>query len=329
MHILAFIRGVEVPSSRYRVLQYREPLARRGHVLDVREFPEDAAGWLAAAEGVTPGTVVLLQKRRVAPRHIRALQTRGARVVYDVDDAVMLRTDGTGSFLRRWRFRRTVRACDGVLAGNAFLRDEAAAGGARRVLLLPTVLDISKYAARAPSAGNDPLVIGWIGGPAALPFLRDRLPVFAALTRNRGTRIVVRIVSSEGLSHPEVPTEFRRWSEATEAAEVAAFDIGVSPLPDTPWARGKCATKLLQCMAAGVPVVADAVGAHNEIVRNGENGLLARTDAEWLDRLEGLRSDPALRARLGAAGRRTVETGYALEGAADKMAAFLAEVSGF
>jgi hypothetical protein len=112
----------------------------------------------------------------------------------------------------------------------------------------------------------------------------------------------------------------RPWAEATEAAEIAAADVGIMPLPDTPWAAGKCALKLLQYMACGVPVVASPIGVNADIVRHGENGLLASTPAEWEAALRCLRDDPARAAAIGAAGLATVREGFSLEGGAQRVA---------
>jgi glycosyltransferase involved in cell wall biosynthesis len=104
--------------------------------------------------------------------------------------------------------------------------------------------------------------------------------------------------------------EFCPWQEATESAEIAAGDIGVSWIPDDQWSAGKCGLKVLQYMAAGLPVVANPVGLHKTLVRQGETGFLAETPAEWVDAIRRLAADPALRQRLGQAGRELVEASY-------------------
>jgi glycosyltransferase involved in cell wall biosynthesis len=119
------------------------------------------------------------------------------------------------------------------------------------------------------------------------------------------------------------PVNFREWRLDRELADLAGIDIGVAPLADSPWERGKCGVKLLQYMACGIPVVASPVGVHNDIVRDGVNGFLARNELEWRDRLQQLLQDTALRQRLGAAGRLTVQQHYNLEHVAGKVAEVL------
>src|SRR5205807_2806167 len=120
-----------------------------------------------------------------------------------------------------------------------------------------------------------------------------------------------------------VPAEFRPWSEATEVEDILRFDVGIMPLPDQPWERGKCGYKLIQYMACARPVIASPVGANSEIVEHGVNGFLATTDEDWRSALDMLHAAPELRARLGAAGRRKVETAYSTRVTAPRLADLL------
>ena len=120
------------------------------------------------------------------------------------------------------------------------------------------------------------------------------------------------LVGSGDVSLPDVRVVKRDWSEATEVSEIRDFDVGIMPLPDTPWARGKCGFKLIQCMACAVPVVASPVGVNARLVDEGVNGFLAADTAQWTKALERLRADPALRERMGLEGRSKVERGYSL-----------------
>jgi len=157
--------------------------------------------------------------------------------------------------------------------------------------------------------------VAWVGLRYNFPFLE---PLAGPLARLPGGA-ELRVISSglpQGPAFQGLNLVARPWSELSEADEIGACDVGIMPLPDSPWAEGKCALKLLQYMAAGVPVVASPVGVNADIVSHGENGLLASSPAEWAAALADLAADPALRARLGDAGRATVEAGFSLpEGA--------------
>jgi glycosyltransferase involved in cell wall biosynthesis len=250
-----------------------------------------------------------------------------AAVIVDYDDAVFHRYD-----MHRWRLVRhllggridaVMRRADLATVGNGYLADRAKAAGCDRVETLPTVVDLTRYALHAPAAQESPLVIGWIGSPATAHYLQPLGPVIERL----GERMALRAIAV-GARRDQVagtPFEAVTWSEQTEAAQVAAFDIGLMPLPDEPWERGKCGYKLIQYMACGVPVVASPVGANTEIVTPGMNGALADTSEQWLASLTELAEDPALRARQGTEGRKRVEHWYSLQAQAPRLVSMLQE----
>jgi glycosyltransferase involved in cell wall biosynthesis len=199
---------------------------------------------------------------------------------------------------------------DVVAAGNEVLA-AAAAPYARRIVILPTALDASIY--RATSATkDDPPTIAWVGNPENLVYLEILRPALARLAARHPT-LRLRVICSKFPEWPEVRIEQVLWSPATEIAALAGSHIGVMPLTDDEWARGKCAFKLLQYMAASLPCVASPVGANSEAVIEGRTGYYARDTSEWEHALERLISSSELRARLGAAGRAHVEGRYGLK----------------
>jgi glycosyltransferase involved in cell wall biosynthesis len=143
-------------------------------------------------------------------------------------------------------------------------------------------------------------------------------PVFEEL-HAKHPQTALKIVCNEFFDCPTMPVIKKAWAGAEEGTDVASFDIGLAPLPDDVWSQGKCATKLLQCMAAGVVSVASAVGVHREIIREGVNGCLASTHAEWLMKLDALVADPAARRTMGEAARKTVERDYSLAASQPKL----------
>lgn len=311
MKILALVKGPRYPSSRYRVAQFERPLAERGWTLTPREFPRDRAAWRDIL-GVLPGhDLVWIQKKRLRGAALSALRRHGAKLVYDVDDAVMVSSSGVLSWTRHWRFARMCEGVDGVLAGNDYLAGLAALWNSD-VWVVPTVLDLSRYAPRGPAADGATAVLGWIGGNQAQAFLEYLRPVFAELAR-RGPPVRVKVISGKPFADPHVPVENTPWSEEREAAEVATFDVGLAPMPTTPWTLGKCGAKVLQCMASGVPVAASLHHTHADIVTDGWNGVLAASPEEWAEKLTRLARDPALRDRLGRAARATVAARFSID----------------
>jgi glycosyltransferase involved in cell wall biosynthesis len=174
---------------------------------------------------------------------------------------------------------------------------------------LPTSIDTAAY--RPTTAADDPPTIAWIGSPENLIYLEMIRPALARLTIRHPT-LKMRVICSRFPVWPEVNVECVAWSSATEAKSLAEAHIGVMPLTDDAWSRGKCAFKLLQYMAAALPCVASPVGANTEAVIDGVNGFHARSAEEWERNLESLIISPQLRARFGAAGRAHVESRYSM-----------------
>jgi glycosyltransferase involved in cell wall biosynthesis len=216
-----------------------------------------------------------------------------------------------------------------VVAGNAYLADYARRAGAKRIEVIPTVIDLGRYRVKdADHIGKQPevaFIIGWIGSPSTARYLRDIAPALAEVCREGRAR--VRLIGSGQIELPGVPVEVLPWREDTEVDEICGFDVGIMPLPDEPWARGKCGFKLIQYMACGLPVVASPVGVNSEIVEDGVNGFLAQDTLEWVVALERLIAAAELRHRLGAAGRAKVGARYCLDVTAPRLTRLLQAIA--
>ncbi|WP_197076455.1 glycosyltransferase family 4 protein [Luteimonas sp. FCS-9] len=261
----------------------------------------------------------------------RTLSDGRRRLVVDFDDAVFHRYDRHRNPLVRaalgHKLDRLMARADLVTAGNAYLAERARAAGSRQVAWLPTVIDLDRYPPPAPRRTRGPVVIGWMGSPSTAGYLHTVADAFSPLRaagRIRCVAVGARPDQVQGTPFEAVP-----WSEASEVAALHGFDIGIMPLAQTAWELGKCGYKLIQYMACGLPVVASPVGANAQLVRDGENGLLATGLDDWATALRTLVDDPALRTRMGASGRRDVEAHYCLQVRAPRLIALLqALVSG-
>jgi glycosyltransferase involved in cell wall biosynthesis len=244
----------------------------------------------------------------------RFLKWRGYCLIFDYDDAIFHRYDQHSSRLVRVVFRRKIaevmRLADLVVVGNRYLADYAYRSGAKNVKILPTVVDLRRYPIGIKRPDSASFVIGWIGSPSTAKYLVAIAPALAEISRLGDVK--VRLIGVGPLELPGVSVEFISWTENTEVQELNKFDVGIMPLPDEPWARGKCGLKLIQYMACSLPVIASPVGVNSKLVTEGLNGLLAESDAEWVNALNTLRLDPVLRRAMGAAGRKRVEEEYSL-----------------
>ncbi|MCU7919415.1 MAG: glycosyltransferase family 4 protein [Candidatus Thiodiazotropha sp. (ex Epidulcina cf. delphinae)] len=249
------------------------------------------------------------------------IKLRGIPYVVDYDDAIFHRYDHAPSALIRLflgkKIDRVMSGAALVTAGNSYLANRAKAAGAGEVVLLPTVVDTSRY--RCKSTADDTFfTVGWIGSPTTaryLEMLRSPLQELAKV-------LPLRLLSIGGTigTIPGVQMESLTWSEADEVENIQRFDVGVMPLHDDLWERGKCGYKLIQYMACGLPVVASPVGVNSEIVEHGVNGFHANTDQAWTTALTQLSNDRHLRMEMGQNGRESVEQAYSLAVTAPRLA---------
>ena len=251
----------------------------------------------------------------------------GRALIYDFDDAIYLpNVSEANRFVRllKWpqKVSRIVRVSDCVVAGNQYLAQYARSYN-KAVTVIPTCIDTTKFVPRTGgnSRGDNP-VVGWIGSPTTVPYL---LSLREVLRRAAGShQFTLRVAGAGGVGQiPGVDVANVPWSIEQEASLFNTCDIGIYPLWDDAWTRGKCGFKSIQFMACGVPVVASAVGVNREIIQDGVNGFLAATEEEWVQKLGVLLSDPFLREKLGRAGRETVVERYSLVVHAPTMAAVL------
>ena len=259
----------------------------------------------------------------------RWLAARGLAYVVDYDDAVFHRYDlHSRAWVRRLLGQKidvVMRNARTVIVGNAYLAERARSAGAASIEYLPTVVDLAQYRNTPPPVGPE-FTIGWIGSPSTVKYLSLIGGVLGGFCREHSARLVA--VGARRVPLDGVPADLRPWSEETEARDVASFDVGIMPVPDEPWERGKCGFKLIQYMAAGRPVIASPVGVNRQIVEHGVNGFLATTQAEWRAALDALFHQPDLRQQFGSAGRRQVEQHYCTRVTAPRLADILRNAAG-
>lgn len=254
--------------------------------------------------------------------------SRKMRYVVDYDDAVFHRYDMHANPLVRFllgrKIDRVMAGAAAVVCGNDYLAERAVKAGAEKVCVLPTVVDPGRYALAEP-VPHDKLIIGWIGSPVTAQYLKIIEPALCMLKQKISFKIV--LVGSGPFHLNDMSVEIQQWAENEESAQIRAFDVGIMPLPDGPWERGKCGYKLIQYMAAGIPVVASPVGVNSTIVTHGINGFLASSAAEWTSAFLTLSKDPSARLRMGKAGRHRVEERYSLQVTAPVLAKILSEAA--
>ena len=237
-------------------------------------------------------------------------------LIVEFDDAIFL------TLGHSYKLPRIVRLARHVIVGNDYLKKYAQEYN-KRVTVIPTALDTEKYHVREGRKGKE-IVIGWIGLPYNLSHLLRLERVFKILSERYP--ITLKVISACELKMEGVKVINRRWNLETEMEELEGLDIGIMPLPDNEWSRGKCGLKILQYMGLGIPVVASPVGVNREIIQDGVNGFWASSEKEWVERLSLLIEDEELCRRLGKKGRERVENDYSLKFIAPRLKAILEKV---
>jgi glycosyltransferase involved in cell wall biosynthesis len=253
----------------------------------------------------------------------------GIPYVAEYDDAVFHRYDLHRSKVVRFLLGKNIdgimRRSTLVIAGNEYLAARARNAGAEDVAILPSVVDLDHYPVTSQRQGK-PFTIGWIGSPTTARFLELALPAINEVAKDRKVRVV--LVGSGKVLTRGLPVEIREWSEETEVKDIKDFDVGIMPLPDDPWSRGKCGYKLVQYMACAIPVVASPVSVNKEIVQNGRNGFLAENKENWVQALNVLYENQSQSEEMGKAGRRLVEEKFCLQVTAPRLLSLLTSAAG-
>jgi glycosyltransferase involved in cell wall biosynthesis len=346
MRILFLPRfGPQGASSRYRLWQYVPLFERAGHEVEVQPLLDDGylaefyksgrKGWRWLATGYARRLLGVFQLRDFdaviceqeiwpfLPAFIELFfQRLSPRYFVDYDDAAYTKYS-------RWRMLqrkipRIMAAAERVVVGNNHLAGYARQF-AQRVCVIPTVVDLSRYPNRTHAGTSETIRVAWIGTPVTARPLKPLIPVMERL-QSEHPRLSFRFIGAgDGFPSNGLRAETVAWSEQTETGLLSECHIGIMPLPDDEFVRGKCGLKLIQYMACGLPVIASPVGVNRELVEEGKNGFLAATEDEWFEKLDKLIRDSELRMSLGTAGRAKVAAGYTIEHGFAKWQEILAE----
>ena len=352
--------GYLAASSRTRVFQYLPLLRNRGITADVLTVLPDCgiagsqvlvtanrwrklryyvwAAWRTARCGVAAWWRLrrydlLFVQKIIFPTPIRwLLAAKRPPTIYDFDDAIFTTEVRAGNWLAAWKQRRNASGlpaalgmADQVVVENEYTQAYAAQF-CPRVAIITGPVDTRHYV-RSGDDESGRIVLDWIGSATTLPYLEQIATALGEVAVHH-RQICLRIVGATGPHIAGLSVESAPWALETELDELRRFHIGLMPLPDDPWTRGKGGYKLLQYMSMGLPVVSSPVGINRRIVRHGENGFLAANAAEWQHYLGELIENPHLRREMGARGRQTVEREYSLETSCTHLLQIMRETAG-
>ncbi|MEW6751151.1 MAG: glycosyltransferase family 4 protein [Candidatus Latescibacterota bacterium] len=348
-------------SSRTRVFQYLPYLAEnqiQTRVLTV--LPDRAIAWSNALVTRTPwrkvayyawasyrtllcglrawwmatGCDVLFVQKVIFPAPVRwLLRRRRPPLAFDFDDAIFTTEVRQKSRMAAWKERRNARGLPAMLslADLVIVENQYTAGYAqqfcRQVATITGPIDTHRFRpAEGGSRHADRVVLGWIGSPSTLPYIALLATALQRLSR-RYPQVRLRVVGADRFALDGVDVQATAWDLEREVEDLQGFDVGLTPIPDDPWTRGKGGYKLLQYMATGLPVVTSPVGINQELVEDGKEGFWASSAQEWEQRLAALVESPELRRRMGQRGRAKVGAEYALDASSVRLVGLLRQLA--
>lgn len=242
--------------------------------------------------------------------------SKKTKVIYDFDDAIWLSNVSEANKKWNWlknpeKTKEIIKCSHLIFAGNQYLADYANEFNSN-VVIVPTTIDTDFYQPIMEKRNTDKITIGWSGSITTIQHFEYAESVLKEIVKKYGDKIQIKVIGDENYTNKNLPLESLPWKESTEIKDLSSFDIGIMPLPDDEWAKGKCGLKGLQYMALEIPTIMSPVGVNVEIIQNGENGYLASKEAEWIEKLSLLIENPNLRKSIGKKGRETVEKKYSV-----------------
>ncbi len=286
----------------YRYMQYLPLFSKKAIDISVVQLKKNIFIRLKNLFKASSNDVVIVRRKLLQPWESIFLSLRSCKVIFDFDDAILYKSSPPyNSIVRKFRFKYMVRSADVIIAGNSYLKELATKyTDPNKIYILPTPIDLSKYRKKNYSIKSSQITLGWIGSKSTLKYLKELIPVFNKLGE-KYKNLKLKIVANAFFDCDKLPVEKIEWDYDDEVNELVSFDIGLMPLDDTPWSRGKCSFKLIQYLAVGIPGVCSPVGMNADVIKNGENGLWATSLDEWENQLSLLIEDIDLRKRMGSA----------------------------
>jgi len=250
------------------------------------------------------------------------LRTKRVKIIYDFDDAIWLmdKNENQGVFNKLKNPEKTAtitKLADLVIVGNEYLAEYAKKLNSN-IAIIPSTIDFAEYTSNEETKNSDKVCIGWTGSFSTVKHFESLLPALIAVKEKYKEKIYFKLIGDPTYQNAEIALQGTKWKATTEASDLSELDIGIMPLPDNAWTKGKCGMKGLQYMALGIATVMSPVGVNTNIIQDGKNGFLASSKEQWIEKLSQLIESEVLRKKLGEAGRNTVSEKYSVEANKDK-----------
>ena len=302
MNLLIISNNLNRGGFRQRIAVYLETLRTYGIDCEVAKLPSGSLARRKLFKRASEFDAVLLHKKGLNPFDAFWLRRYSKKLIYHFDDAIMYsdKTPERNSRSHFIPFRRSVRIADMVIAGSTYLAEQANPYNPN-VKILPTGINICDYSVNKSAENDNKIRLVWIGSQSTLKYLRE----IKSIPEEIGARfdnVIMRIICDDFLELENMPVEKHLWSKNTRGIDLATSDIGLAPLPDNRFTRGKCSFKVLEYSASGLPVIASPVGTNSEYIRDNVTGFLVTDTRQWIDRITQLIEDSELRKKMGQEG---------------------------
>lgn len=264
--------------------------------------------------------IIFIQREAFLTRSIRyekGFRALGKKMVFDFDDSIWLSNVSDANRKFNWlknaaKTSQLIGMSDMIFAGNAYLSEYAKKFN-KNVFIVPTTIDTNEYTRIKKENSIDKICIGWSGSITTIQHFEFAVPFMREIKKKYGDKIEIKVIGDGNYVNEELGIKGLAWNKASEIKELSSFDIGIMPLPDDEWAKGKCGLKGLQYMALEIPTIMSPVGVNSEIIQDGKNGFLASTTEEWVSAISRLIESEEARLKMGKEARKTVEEKYSVD----------------
>lgn len=314
--ILFVSKGENSSSTRYRALQYFPKFIEAGWLPKHATISGGVISIINTLFAISQADVIVLLRKTFPSPIFWLLRKLSKKLIFDFDDAIFCNTDGSYSKTRMRRFEATVSNCDYVFAGNEYLGNEAKKFNAN-VSIIPTSVEVDKYNLTCQK-NDSAFELVWIGSQSTRKYISEIIP---SLEIAAGTipNLQLKIIADFELSSAQLTIKNVAWSAHSEALELCKADVGLAPMPENNWTKGKCALKVLQYMAASLPVISSPSGVNADVVENGISGYLATDNHQWINLLVQMHKERKKLVRMGEHGRRRVQSEFSISAVFQKM----------
>jgi len=317
--------------GRFRVKEFIPFFKKHGVKVELVRVSKNILSRYRNYKRLSAFDLVIVQRRLLSPIDLLLVRRFSKKMLFDFDDSIMYRSSRHGnhhSWSKMNKFKGMLRTVDAIIAGNTYLKNEASKFiSPEKIYVIPTIVDLKEYSIKNYDAAKKDFIIGWIGTSGNLHYLESIAPALKKLS-NKYKNIKLKIVCDRFFDLNSIEVIKKIWRPEDVEEDLKSFDVGVMPIDDDLWTRGKCGLKIVQYFAAGIPAVVSPVGLNRDLAIPGKTGFWADGIDEWTDKVSELVDHPGKRMKMGLAGRKLVEIKYSLQAQAPRYLAILRKITG-